>query len=91
MKNCNGCKWSCSDDRNRLCPRCNSNYDMFEPKPSIITKEKIKEVSDILYKQKLKTGFEIKVFENPLMEEGRAALFLNPIDYKKYIEKQKLC
>ena len=57
-----------------------------EPKLEKITAEKIKQVSNFLYKQKLKTGFEIKVFENPLMEEGCAVLFLNPVDYKKYIE-----
>ena len=32
MKNCIGCKWLNSDDRMRLCPVCNSNYDMYKPK-----------------------------------------------------------
>ena len=30
ITNCNGCKWQNSDDRMKLCPICNSNYDMYE-------------------------------------------------------------
>lgn len=30
--NCNGCKWEKSNDRMKLCPICNSNYDMYEKK-----------------------------------------------------------
>ncbi len=51
-----------------------------------VTGGKIKQVVDILKKQKLNTGFDIRILEDPLMEVGRAVLVLNSLDYKKYFE-----
>jgi len=86
MINCRGCKWAGSDDRNRLCPICNSNYDMWEPNENKVTADKIKQVADILKKQKTSAGFNIKILENTLMEDGQAVLLLSPSDYIKYFD-----
>lgn len=35
IHNCINCKWNNSTDRMRLCPICNSNYDMWTPNLTI--------------------------------------------------------